>query len=90
LSNKEIVKRLFLSPRTVSAHLYRIFPKLGIKVARRAARRAEPAAARENLGHLTGDDSSPGSHDSAVKLITRPFALFPMPLGLASVGASDV
>jgi DNA-binding CsgD family transcriptional regulator len=31
LSNREIVKRLFPSPRTVSAHLYRIFPKLGIK-----------------------------------------------------------
>ncbi|GAA2979383.1 AAA family ATPase [Actinokineospora diospyrosa] len=30
LSNKEIGERLFLSPRTVSAHLYRVFPKLGI------------------------------------------------------------
>ncbi|GAA3573306.1 LuxR family transcriptional regulator [Nonomuraea rosea] len=30
LSNKEIGERLFLSSRTVSAHLYRIFPKLGI------------------------------------------------------------
>lgn len=30
LSNKEIGERLFLSARTVSAHLYRIFPKLGI------------------------------------------------------------
>ncbi|MFC7640563.1 response regulator transcription factor [Streptosporangium lutulentum] len=30
LSNKEIAERLYLSPRTVSAHLYRIFPKLGI------------------------------------------------------------
>ncbi|MEV6813753.1 AAA family ATPase [Micromonospora sp. NPDC051296] len=30
LSNKEIGQRLFLSPRTVGAHLYRIFPKLGI------------------------------------------------------------
>ncbi|MFF5083939.1 LuxR C-terminal-related transcriptional regulator [Actinoplanes sp. NPDC000266] len=30
LSNKEIGARLFLSPRTVGAHLYRIFPKLGI------------------------------------------------------------
>lgn len=30
LSNREIGLQLFLSPRTVGAHLYRIFPKLGI------------------------------------------------------------
>ena len=30
LSNREIGQRLFLSPRTVSSHLYRVFPKLGI------------------------------------------------------------
>jgi DNA-binding CsgD family transcriptional regulator len=30
LSNKQIGARLYLSHRTVSAHLYRIFPKLGI------------------------------------------------------------
>ncbi|MCT9935319.1 AAA family ATPase [Planotetraspora sp. A-T 1434] len=30
LSNKEIGARLFLSPRTVGSHLYKIFPKLGI------------------------------------------------------------
>jgi DNA-binding CsgD family transcriptional regulator len=30
LSNREIGARLFLSPRTVGSHLYRIFPKLGI------------------------------------------------------------
>jgi DNA-binding CsgD family transcriptional regulator/tetratricopeptide (TPR) repeat protein len=30
MSNKEIGQRLYLSPRTVGAHLYRIFPKLGI------------------------------------------------------------
>jgi DNA-binding CsgD family transcriptional regulator len=30
LSNREIGERLFLSPRTVGSHLYRIFPKLGI------------------------------------------------------------
>ncbi|GIF22193.1 DNA-binding CsgD family transcriptional regulator [Actinoplanes tereljensis] len=30
LSNKEIGAKLFLSPRTVGAHLYRVFPKLGI------------------------------------------------------------
>jgi DNA-binding CsgD family transcriptional regulator len=30
LSNREIGHQLFLSPRTVGAHLYHIFPKLGI------------------------------------------------------------
>ena len=30
LSNKQIAERMFLSHRTISAHLYRIFPKLGI------------------------------------------------------------
>ncbi|MFD9789905.1 AAA family ATPase [Streptomyces sp. NPDC059070] len=30
LTNKEIGERMHLSPRTVSSHLYRIFPKLGI------------------------------------------------------------
>ncbi|WP_235008181.1 helix-turn-helix transcriptional regulator [Microbacterium timonense] len=30
LSNKEIGVKLFLSPRTVSGHLYRAFPKLGV------------------------------------------------------------
>jgi DNA-binding NarL/FixJ family response regulator len=30
LSNREIGQRLYLSPRTVSSHLCRIFPKLGV------------------------------------------------------------
>jgi DNA-binding CsgD family transcriptional regulator len=30
LSNREIGQRLYLSPRTVGSHLYRIFPKLGV------------------------------------------------------------
>ena len=30
LTNRQIGERLMLSPRTVGAHLYRAFPKLGV------------------------------------------------------------
>jgi DNA-binding CsgD family transcriptional regulator len=37
LTNSQIADRLFLSPRTVSSHLYRSYPKLGV-VGRRQLR----------------------------------------------------
>jgi DNA-binding CsgD family transcriptional regulator len=43
LSNKQIAERLFLSARTVSDHLHKIFPKLGI---------ASRAALRDALGDV--------------------------------------
>jgi DNA-binding NarL/FixJ family response regulator len=43
LSNREIGERLFLSPRTIGSHLYRIFPKLGIS-SRQDLRQALAAA----------------------------------------------
>ncbi|MGP4045836.1 AAA family ATPase [Streptomyces sp. 2A115] len=46
LTNREIGERIFLSPRTVGFHLYRIFPKLGI-TARAQLRDALPASLRE-------------------------------------------
>ncbi|TDD46024.1 helix-turn-helix transcriptional regulator [Nonomuraea terrae] len=48
LTNKQIAQRLHLSPRTISAHLYRVFPKLGI---------TSRAALRDALGDkLNRDD----------------------------------
>lgn len=46
LSNKQIGQRLYLSARTVSGHLYRVFPKLGItsRAALRDALTAEDIA----------------------------------------------
>ncbi|MDT7715786.1 MAG: hypothetical protein QOH09_1778 [Pseudonocardiales bacterium] len=49
LSNKEIGHRLFLSPRTVSGHLHRIFPKLDI-TSRAALRDALNALSPEEEG----------------------------------------
>ena len=46
LTNRQIATRLYLSPRTVSAHLYRIFPKLGI---------TSRAALRDALNASSGD-----------------------------------
>ncbi|HEY2262897.1 MAG TPA: helix-turn-helix transcriptional regulator [Streptosporangiaceae bacterium] len=43
LSNREIGERLYLSPRTVGSHLYRIFPKLGITSRAQLAGRLGPA-----------------------------------------------
>jgi DNA-binding CsgD family transcriptional regulator len=45
LTNKQIAEKLFMSPRTVGAHLYRIFPKLGI------SSRAALRDALSKLGH---------------------------------------
>ncbi|WP_338704403.1 LuxR family transcriptional regulator (plasmid) [Streptomyces sp. Q6] len=46
LTNKEIGERMHLSPRTVSSHLYRVFPKLGI---------TSRAALRDALARLEGE-----------------------------------
>jgi DNA-binding CsgD family transcriptional regulator/tetratricopeptide (TPR) repeat protein len=47
LTNREIADRVFLSPRTVSSHLYRSFPKLGV-------------ADRHQLSDVIAGSSTPG------------------------------
>ena len=46
LTNKEIGDRLYLSPRTVGSHLYRLFPKLGITARAQLAARLEEGPAQ--------------------------------------------
>ncbi len=50
LTNKEIGERIRLSPRTVGAHLYRVFPKLGVTTR---------AALRDALNRLDHHPAAP-------------------------------
>jgi DNA-binding NarL/FixJ family response regulator len=62
LTNREIGDRLFLSPRTVSSHLYRSFPKLGVADRHQLrdviARAAAPAPADDSTGSLVGPQAA--------------------------------
>jgi DNA-binding CsgD family transcriptional regulator len=57
LTDREIGDRLFLSPRTVSSHLHRSYPKLGVASRHQLrdviARASTPAPARESAGRRT-------------------------------------
>jgi DNA-binding NarL/FixJ family response regulator len=55
LTNREIGDRLFLSPRTVSSHLYRSYPKLGVA----GRNQLRDVIARASM--LTPADESAGS-----------------------------
>ena len=57
LTNRQIGDRLFLSPRTVSSHLYRSYPKLGVAGRNQLrdviARASTPTSADEGAGSRT-------------------------------------
>jgi DNA-binding CsgD family transcriptional regulator len=57
LTDREIGDRLFLSPRTVSSHLYRSYPKLGVASRHQLrdviALASTPTAAHESAGSQT-------------------------------------
>lgn len=53
LTNKQIGQKLFLSPRTVGFHLYRVFPKLGI---------TSRAALRDALSGVAAEGDDPAIH----------------------------
>jgi len=57
LSNKQIAARLYLSPRTVGGHLYKIFPKLGVTT-RAQLRDALSEGARAARGPRSADDGT--------------------------------
>lgn len=62
-SNKEIGRRLFLSPRTVAGHLYRLFPKLGVTT-RAQLRDALSGAAVEAPEMRSNGSVTPSGQDS--------------------------
>jgi DNA-binding CsgD family transcriptional regulator len=65
LTNREIGQKLYLSPRTIGSHLYRVFPKLGIASRTELRQALEPtefsqvtqARAGQNWQALTGTKS---------------------------------
>ncbi|MEV7196229.1 AAA family ATPase [Streptomyces sp. NPDC093510] len=72
LTNREIGEKLFLSPRTVSSHLYRSFPKLGITARSQLRDLVEATLATDTrqggtlvAAHVNGAGAAPGSTQGA-------------------------
>jgi DNA-binding CsgD family transcriptional regulator len=63
LINKQIAERLYLSPRTVSSHLYKLFPNLGV---------TSRADLRAVLASPLPQQSGESSHLSDVRSGTTP------------------
>ncbi|MET9821889.1 AAA family ATPase [Streptomyces sp. NPDC006349] len=53
LTNREIGERLFLSPRTVGSHLYRVFPKLGVTARSQLRDAVDRPPVTATAAHLT-------------------------------------
>ena len=63
LTDREIGDRLFLSPRTVSSHLYRSYPKLGV---------ASRHQLRDVIALTSTQTTAHQSTESETLLLTRP------------------
>jgi DNA-binding CsgD family transcriptional regulator len=70
LTNKQIGERLFLSHRTVAAHLYRLFPRLGI-TSRAALRDALGESVREQPAQIRASTPNRAPSPSSVSWYPR-------------------
>jgi ATP/maltotriose-dependent transcriptional regulator MalT len=61
LSNRDIAQQLYLSHRTISTHLYRIFPKLGITSRAELRSALRPDSQRTPHTFAAGETSSTGT-----------------------------
>jgi hypothetical protein len=81
LSNRQIGDRLFLSPRMVSSHLYRSYPKLGVAERRQLrdviARASTPTTAHESTGSETLHKSFARFRRPGKRARPRPLRLVP-------------
>src|SRR5229473_1223069 len=81
LTNRQIGDRLFLSPRTVSSHLYRSYPKLGVAGRNQLrdviARASTPTTAHESTGSETLHKSFARSPRPGKRACPRPRNLVP-------------
>ena len=72
-SNKQIAAQLYLSPRTVGAHLYRIFPKLGITSGPGSRRHCATSTPNRKPGHLSETKHVTARHDRpSLRVYPRP------------------
>ncbi|WP_144715676.1 AAA family ATPase [Curtobacterium pusillum] len=64
LTNKEIADAVYLSHRTVSTHLYRVYPKLGIAARRQVAAALEAAGYEQTAPSFRSAHTASGERES--------------------------